>query len=342
MLDARAQVLVTTVARLAATTSLEQIQEIVRTAARTLGEADGATFVLRDDGKCFYADEDAVAPLWKGQRFPLEACISGWAMLNRSAVAIPDIYLDDRIPHDAYRPTFVKSLLMTPIRSEQPIGAIGVYWAHNHEPSPGQIDLLQALADSTALAIDSLAVRELVLERTVEVDRVRRDANTDELTGVLNRRGFREAAALQLRQARERRAPIVLGFFDVDGLKAVNDRHGHGVGSQLVVMAAEAVLEAFGPVGVVARNGGDEFVALLCGCRLDNGRLRALLDDAVASVNATAPDGPTLRLSAGFTHSRGDDDRSLAELVEAADAAMYRDKRSRHEGVRTARRTAAA
>jgi hypothetical protein len=50
-------------------------------------------------------------------------------MLNGQTVVIPDIYLDDRIPHDAYRPTFVKSLVMTPVRMEDPIAAIGAYWA---------------------------------------------------------------------------------------------------------------------------------------------------------------------------------------------------------------------
>lgn len=342
MLDTRAQVLVTTVAKLAATSSLGQIQEIVRTAARALGDADGATFVLRDGECCFYADEDAIAPLWKGQRFPLGACISGWAMLNREHVAIPDIFVDDRIPHDAYRPTFVKSLLMTPIRSDEPFGAIGVYWADNHEPTPGEIDLLQALADSTALAIDSLSVREQVLARTIEVDAVRRDANTDQLTGILNRRGFFEAAALQLGAARSRRTPVVVGFFDVDGLKAVNDSLGHGAGSELITTAAEAVLEAFGPLGVVARNGGDEFTVLLSGCRSSDAQLQRLLDDAVAAGNAARSDGLVLRLSAGFTHSAGTDDRPISALIEAADAAMYENKRSQLRRDRSVRPRIAA
>jgi GAF domain-containing protein len=72
--------------------SLPEIQRIVRTAARELTGCDGATVVLRDNGKCHYADEDAIAPLWKGSRFPMEICISGWAMLNRDAAVIPDIF----------------------------------------------------------------------------------------------------------------------------------------------------------------------------------------------------------------------------------------------------------
>lgn len=153
------------VQRLSLARSLGAVQEIVRTAARRLTGADGATFVLRDGECCYYADEDAISPLWKGQRFPLEICISGWTMLNRRPAMIPDIYEDDRIPHEAYRPTFVKSLAMIPIRQLDPVGAIGNYWATRHEPTEREIALLQALADSTAVAMENVRVHE-ELERT--------------------------------------------------------------------------------------------------------------------------------------------------------------------------------
>jgi putative nucleotidyltransferase with HDIG domain len=159
--------LVGLVQRLSLARSLPEIQEIVRGGARRLTGADGATFVLRDGDKCFYADEDAIEPLWKGQRFPLEQCISGWAMRNRRPVTIEDIYVDDRIPHAAYRPTFVKSLAMVPIRTLDPVGAIGNYWAHHRLPSEREVGLLQALADSTAVAIENVrAYAELEAART--------------------------------------------------------------------------------------------------------------------------------------------------------------------------------
>lgn len=148
------------VQRLSLARSLPEIQDIVRSGARKLTGADGATFVLRDGDKCFYADEDAIEPLWKGQRFPLGQCISGWAMNNRRSVAIEDIYVDDRIPHAAYRPTFVKSLAMVPIRTLDPVGAIGNYWAEMRRPSEYELRLLQALADSTAVAIENVRVYE--------------------------------------------------------------------------------------------------------------------------------------------------------------------------------------
>ena len=163
-----ARELVAAVQRLALARSLPTIQEIVRTTARRLTGADGATFVLREDGQCFYADEDAISPLWKGQRFPLDRCISGWAMRNRRPAVIEDIYSDDRIPHDAYRPTFVKSLAMVPIRTLDPVGAIGNYWARRHRPTEQEVELLQALADSTAVAMENVGVYQELEDARLE------------------------------------------------------------------------------------------------------------------------------------------------------------------------------
>lgn len=148
--------LVTLVQELSLARDLPSVMAIVRRGARELSGADGATFVLRDGDRCFYADEDAIEPLWKGQRFPMSACISGWSMLHREAVAIADIYADPRIPADAYRPTFVKSLVMVPIRQLEPIGAIGTYWASPHAATDAQVRVLSALADSTSIAIENV------------------------------------------------------------------------------------------------------------------------------------------------------------------------------------------
>ncbi|MBS1567096.1 MAG: GAF domain-containing protein [Bacteroidetes bacterium] len=154
--------------------NLDTVTRIVRKAARDLSGADGATFVLRRNDKCYYADEDAIGPLWKGMSFPLERCISGWCMLNHRIVAIEDIYQDDRIPHDAYRPTFVKSLLMVPIREEDPIGAIGNYWESNHVPSAHEIKMLQMLAKSTMVALENIRLydemEQRVKDRTAELE----------------------------------------------------------------------------------------------------------------------------------------------------------------------------
>lgn len=160
-----AQLLVAAVRDLSQARAVEDVQAVVRRAAREATGADGATFILRDGTECVYADEDAIAPLWKGRRFAMSECISGWVMLHRTATAIEDIYQDPRVPADAYRPTFVKSLAMVPIRRPDPIGAIGIYWAKRHVASPSELDVLQALADSTSVAMERVS-RERVFSAT--------------------------------------------------------------------------------------------------------------------------------------------------------------------------------
>lgn len=166
--------LVTAVQDLSLARTMDEVTQVVRVAARELTGADGATFVLRDGNLCYYAEENAIAPLWKGKRFPMETCISGWTMLHKHSVAIEDIYQDSRIPQDAYRPTFVKSLAMVPIRTKEPVGAIGNYWAKHHEATPQEIELLQALADSASIAIEHVQLIETlekkVRDRTEELE----------------------------------------------------------------------------------------------------------------------------------------------------------------------------
>lgn len=152
---------------------VSHITEIVRKAVRKLSGADGATFVLRDGDQCFYVDEDAIGPLWKGSRFPMSCCISGWVMIHGEPVIIHDIYKDPRIPHDAYSPTFVKSLAMVPINRNAPIGAIGAYWATKQTASPETVRMLQALADSASVAFENLDLYGKLKRKVSELE----DAN---------------------------------------------------------------------------------------------------------------------------------------------------------------------
>ncbi len=133
--------------------SVEEIQLILKNSARAGVNAQGVTIVWLEDRHCHYADEDAMSPLWKGQRFPVDRCISGWAMTHGQTVVVPDIRVDERIPQEAYRPTFVRSLVMAPIRPESPVGAIGAYWADLHRASADEVAVLERLAAAAATGL---------------------------------------------------------------------------------------------------------------------------------------------------------------------------------------------
>ncbi|MBV8191232.1 MAG: sensor domain-containing diguanylate cyclase [Alphaproteobacteria bacterium] len=331
--------LVDVVQELSLARDLPRIMEIVRHAARELTGADGATFVLRDNGKCYYAEENAIAPLWKGHRFPLEACISGWAMLNRRPAVVPDIYKDPRIPIEAYRPTFVRSLAMVPIRTVDPIGAIGNYWAEIREPSAEQVKVLQALADVTAVSMENVEVfsnlERLVKERTAALeaeimrrrqaeDLARRQSLTDELTGLHNRRGFLLLASNQFELGRRTGMPGWIVFADADRLKALNDTSGHDAGDRLLKGIAQALRLTFREVDVIGRLGGDEFAIYATGEALDPDAIRRRLAAAIAEVNGK--EGLNISLSIGVIRCNPEKSQSFEALLQAADNAMYAEK----------------
>ncbi|WP_298401708.1 ATP-binding protein [Sphingobium sp.] len=140
---------------LAGARSIDAIVSVLRAFARRAVGADGIAVVLRDEDKCHYVAEDAMEPLWAGQRFPMQRCVSGWAMLNQQTAVIPDIFMDARVPVDAYRTTFVRSMVMVPIGRVEPIAAMGAYWSEAGAPTENQIALLEALARAASTALEN-------------------------------------------------------------------------------------------------------------------------------------------------------------------------------------------
>jgi L-methionine (R)-S-oxide reductase len=142
--------------QLAAAGSLEDVVSVLRETARPIVGADGIAVVLREGDNCFYAAEDAIEILWRGRRFPLDMCISGWAMLNNETAVVPDIEFDPRVPVAAYRTTSMRSLVMVPIGSPAPVAALGAYWCATIIPDDATVCRLEALAHHAAAALERL------------------------------------------------------------------------------------------------------------------------------------------------------------------------------------------
>jgi len=196
--------LVSVVQQLSLARDFETVARIVPIAARKLTGADGATFILKEFDYCHYVDEDAVGPLWKGSRFHMNSCVSGWAMRNKTPVAITDISRDERISRNHYDPTFVKSLAVVPIRLHDPIGAIGNYWAAIQKPHEWQIQMLQSLADSTSIALENVSVY-------AELEKKLRDRTNDLEAANKTLQAYSHSISHDLR------APLrsIKGFFEI-------------------------------------------------------------------------------------------------------------------------------
>lgn len=143
----------------------------------------------------------------------------------------------------------------------------------------------------------------------------------DPLTGLLTREGWSRAADRVIR--RHDRATVLLA--DLDGFKAVNDRHGHDAGDAVLAAAGERLTAWCGKHGVAGRLGGDEFVAVLA----DDARLPDRLADLAELLRQpVAHNGEQLRVGASIGSARLAelDTPTLAAALKTADTAMYRIK----------------
>jgi diguanylate cyclase (GGDEF)-like protein len=180
---------------------------------------------------------------------------------------------------------------------------------------------LEALLFTISIAFILLAMAK---ERTEYSHRAA--ARTDALTGIANRRGFLEQAAVSKRAAMDLKPTAVL-LFDLDHFKSVNDNYGHAIGDRALQIFADTAQAHIGPSGLVGRWGGDEFVAVLYDTVRDRAatlaeRIQVAFEKAAADIDgrpakATVSTGMVFSANGAF---------ELPALLLQADQALYRAK----------------
>ena len=167
--------------------------------------------------------------------------------------------------------------------------------------------------------------------RTLELEQT---SVHDELTGLLNRRGFFAVGETQLEVMRRRAVPGLLLYIDLDGLKTTNDRHGHAAGDELLRAAASVLRRSFRDMDTIARLGGDEFVVIATG-RPSSAHPAVLAQLAAELARSNDRHDPDLRLtwSLGFVSVDPTAGDSLDTLMAVADRRMYVAKRTLHDVV---------
>jgi diguanylate cyclase (GGDEF)-like protein len=195
---------------------------------------------------------------------------------------------------------------------------------------------------TTALAHSLAAQATVALENAHLHGIVKRQAVTDELTGLANRRAFLEALALELRRAERFGGSLALIFADLDDFKRVNDRFGHHIGDDLLRTFAEILEGRTREIDVCARLGGEEFAVLLPQTDVVGAEsLAESLRVAVAELTVSAGDD-AVSVTASFGVVAYPETHTADELMTAADRALYTAKRQGKNCVVTVGRETAA
>ncbi|MBV9415076.1 MAG: GGDEF domain-containing protein [Solirubrobacterales bacterium] len=180
-------------------------------------------------------------------------------------------------------------------------------------------------AVALALAFAAIAFRStrLASKKEKEFAEISAAAQTDPLTGILNRRGFMEAAERELHRASRYGRPFVLAYVDVRGLKTVNDTEGHLTGDQLLKAVAGLMTETARADDIVGRIGGDEFALLLAEQTVSGAvpvlrRINARVDEHRSAMEIRVPWELTIGVAA-FPENGA----TLDDLIGVADRRLY-------------------
>jgi diguanylate cyclase (GGDEF)-like protein/PAS domain S-box-containing protein len=186
----------------------------------------------------------------------------------------------------------------------------------------------QGVFDEAGQPSGTVSVIRDIGHRKLLEGELRREAQTDPLTGLFNRRGFLEQLGKAVNSKRERERGC-LALFDIDYFKRVNDGHGHAAGDQVLREFAFAAVTELRDEDVIGRIGGEEFAVLLRGASLDQAvavceRFRA----RVAGMEVDTPTGVKVGVTVSIGVAAIEPGLAQDELLRIADEALYRAKRA--------------
>jgi diguanylate cyclase (GGDEF)-like protein len=177
--------------------------------------------------------------------------------------------------------------------------------------------LAEWLASQAAVALDNARLHDIV----------QRQAITDDLTGLVNRRRFMEALAAEIERARRFDSPLTVVLADLDDFKRVNDDFGHHAGDIVLQAFADLVRSHVRDVDVSSRIGGEEFAILLPETdRLGAASVAERMRESLSSVAIGVGDDHSIRLTSSFGVAELAGEQSGDDLLRAADDALYRAK----------------
>lgn len=304
----------------------ELYRSVVAMATDLLGAASGSLMLLEEDGETLQvqAARGMHPALARGMRVRVGAGIAGRVAGSGSPLLVADIEKDSRTA-TPNRPRFrTKSFLSVPIKlRERTIGVLNLADKENAGIfSESDLNTLTAFADHTALMTE----RTRAFERTSLLEE---QAVTDPLTGLYNRRLLERRLDEEISRSRRQRQQFSLLIIDLDNFKAYNDLCGHPGGDHALKRTAALLQGSAREMDVVARYGGEEFCVLVAGTAKKESifvaeRIRRAIEKEPFPREQELPQR-CLTTSIGVAAFPEDGD-SAAELLRAADAALYQAK----------------
>ncbi len=185
----------------------------------------------------------------------------------------------------------------------------------------GFADAVERVAQALS-AVQAATMDALLRTRSRELES---QANTDPLTGLENLRSLQRNLARMIEVHRRYRRPFALLLIDLDGLKRINDAHGHAAGDRVLIQVGVSLRRSVRSVDVAARLGGDEFCVLAPEQDLSAGALLAQRLAVAVREDVVTPEGPPVGVSIGVTACPEQGDEGDV-LIDVADRAMYRAK----------------
>ncbi|MEO0136494.1 MAG: diguanylate cyclase [candidate division WOR-3 bacterium] len=163
-------------------------------------------------------------------------------------------------------------------------------------------------------------------------ERLTAESMTDELTGLLNRRGFNALAQHQIDLSQKSRKGFYLFYCDVNNMKQINDRFGHATGDIALKETAQVLKRSFRKSDLIARVGGDEFIILAPESTPESiNVMLERLNKNIKEYNHTKS-SPSISLSIGYAYYTPEDSQSLEDLIKIADTRMYEEKLKHKKG----------
>jgi diguanylate cyclase (GGDEF)-like protein len=254
-----------------------------------------------------------------GGTYPVSGCRLCNMAVQRMRPLISTITSPDDILLPLSPGASIHSYLGVPVVfREHAIGLIALYNSGERTFTDKDAQVAELFANQVAIAMDN----------SRRVEQMERQAVTDQLTGLYNRRAFADIAEKEVGRARRYQRPLALILFDIDHFKTVNDTHGHLVGDMVLRILTDRVKQKVRNTDIVCRYGGEEFIVLMPEAGQEEALAMAerLRDEISRMSVVTAGGGLALTISLGVAALSADGDETPESLINRADQAMYRAK----------------